>query len=113
MSSPRKRFITMLACLAILIGSVSADSQQRAYPDKIRGYKLSRTNVELKKPEQKAKQSAVDESTLDLDAQALIKFGPPQLARVTPLGISFEIPIVVNPVRQKGHVDFLMFEEMV
>src|SRR5262245_11285913 len=106
MSIPRKRFTAMLACVAILFGSLSASSQQRAYPDKIRGYKLSRTNVELKKSDSKAKQPAADESALDLDAQALIKFGPPQLAQVTPLGISFEIPIVVNPVRQKGRVDF-------
>jgi hypothetical protein len=99
--------------MAILISYVTADSQQRTYPDKIRGYKLSRTNVELKKPDEKSKPATNDDPALDFDAQALIKFGEPQLARVTPLGITFELPISVNPVRQKGRVDFLMFEEMV
>ena len=32
---------------------------------------------------------------------------------MTPLGISLEIPIVVSPVKQKGKVDFLLFENMV
>ena len=101
-----------LVCMAILISLVTATAQRRDYPDSMRGYKLSRTNVELKKPEKKAKPTDED-APLDLDAQALIRFGPPQVARVTPMGVSFEIPIVVNPVRQKGHVDFLVFEEMV
>src|SRR5262249_35073290 len=47
------------------------------------------------------------------DVDQLIRFGQPQLARVTPLGITFEVPIVVAPVKQSGHVDFLVFEEMV
>jgi hypothetical protein len=93
--------------------SLATDAQQPNYPDKLRGYKLSRANVELKKSDPKTKAATADDSTLDLDAQALIRFGPPQSARVTPMGISFEIPIVVNPVRQKGHVDFLVFEEMI
>jgi hypothetical protein len=32
--------------------------------------------------------------------------------QITPLGISLEIPIVVSPVRQKGRVDFLLFESV-
>lgn len=43
----------------------------------------------------------------------LIQFGRPRVARITPLGISLEIPVVVSPVRQKGRVDFLVFENMV
>ena len=42
----------------------------------------------------------------------LIEFGSPRVAGVTPLGISLEIPIVVSPVKQKGRVDFLVFEKM-
>jgi hypothetical protein len=109
MKFPRSK---TLACMAILISLVSAAAQQRNYPDSMRGYKLSRTNVELKKPEKKSK-AAEEDAPLDLDAQALIRFGPPEVAHVTPMGVSFEIPIVVNPVRQKGHVDFLVFEDMV
>jgi hypothetical protein len=74
-------------------------SQQAAYPKEIRGYKVGRAVVEMKK----AKKAP----------DALIRLGEARLARVTPLGISLEIPIVVAPVTQKGRVDFLLFEEMV
>jgi hypothetical protein len=108
----QRKAAVIIAC-TFLVSLVSASAQQPTYPDKIRGYKLSRANVEPRKPNQKKTKTANDdESSLDLDAQALIRFGPPQLARVTPLGVSFEISIVVNPVRQKGQVDFLVFEEM-
>ncbi len=43
----------------------------------------------------------------------LIQFGQPLLTRATPLGITLEIPIVVAPIKQSGHVDFLVFEDMV
>jgi hypothetical protein len=68
--------------------------------------------VEVKKPDKKTKAENEDQSTLDLDPEALIRFGDPEVARVTPLGISLEIPIVISPVKQKGHVDFLMFEDI-
>jgi hypothetical protein len=102
--------------------------QTRTYPKEIRGYKVERTIVEVKKPEAKNEKSGNDksqrgndgganqtESSADpnSDVDALIQLGPPQLARVTPLGITFEVPIVVSPVKQSGHVDFLVFEDMV
>jgi hypothetical protein len=112
-------------------------AQTRIYPKEIRGYKVERVVVEIKKPEVSRKaqtktgsagsnqtQEAVqnssnkpaqndDTSTYDSNPDALIKFGKPQLARVTPLGITFEVPIVVAPVKQSGHIDFLLFEDMV
>ena len=36
-----------------------------------------------------------------------------RLTRATPLGVTLEIPIVVAPIKQSGHVDFLVFEDMV
>jgi len=106
--------------------ATSALPQTRTYPKEIRGYKVERTVVEVRKPETKNSgndqrprdNSSSDrqnntESNADSDVDALIKLGPPQLARVTPLGITFEVPIVVSPVKQSGHVDFLVFEDMV
>jgi len=115
--------------------------QTRTYPKEIRGYKVERVVVEIKKPEAIKKpetktgnppstqnQSSSENSAgntgqtndpprsdsyADSDTDALIKLGKPQLARVTPLGITFEVPIVVAPVKQSGHVDFLLFEDMV
>ena len=87
-------------------------AQTRTYPDKIRGYKVERTVVEVKRPkgnsDAKGGQPAADDSNVD----QLISLGSPTLARVTPLGITFEVPVVVAPVTQSGKVDFLVFEDM-
>jgi hypothetical protein len=123
-----------LPLLLAFVGTGSA--QTRTYPKEIRGYKVERVVVEIKKPEAIKKpepktgnppstppqnpsensantaQTNVPPSS-DSNPDALIKLGKPQLARVTPLGITFEVPIVVAPVKQSGHVDFLLFEDMV
>ncbi len=118
-----------LACLSLLfITSPTGLAQTRSYPKEIRGYKIERTAIEIKKPEtKKIKPADPNQNTrnasnndgqtreqelAESDVDALIQFGKPELARVTPLGITFKVPIVVSPVTQKGHVDFLMFEDM-
>jgi hypothetical protein len=118
------------------VASLAQTGSERAYPKEIRGYKVERAVVEIKKPERKnddsshgqnqpkiQNQTATDgtegqtasaaTSSAEANPDALIKLGKPQLARVTPLGITFEVPIVVAPVKQKGHIDFLLFEDMV
>src|SRR5712692_8620772 len=92
--------------LLFIIGAPAASAQTRIYPKEIRGYKVERTVVELKK-------SGARQSTSDSDVDSLTKFAEPQLARVTPLGITFQFLIVVAPVEQKGRIDFLVFEDMV
>ena len=87
--------------------------QTRSYPKEIRGYKVERTVVELKKPDTKKVQPTNGGAeNSDSNADQLISFGQPALARVTPLGITFEVPIVVAPVKQSGHIEFLVFEDM-
>jgi len=96
-----------LLCLSTL-------AQKPSYPTKIRGYKVERAVVEVKKQQKKSKDTTADQQrSSESDTDALIRFGDAQLARVTPLGITLEIPIVVAPVQQKGRVDFLIFEDMV
>lgn len=123
-----------MSCAVLAIGSAAmAFAQTRAYPKEIRGYKVERAVVEIKRPEGKKEDSGRNENqsqnqtqttsdgqkqtantpTSDSDNDALIKLGKPELARVTPLGITFEVPIVVAAVKQSGHIDFLMFEDMV
>jgi len=111
--------------VALLFTGVSR-AQTRSYPKEIRGYKVERTIVELKKPDKPNNQSRNQDgsaarnndnqnnnpSNSDSSVDQLITFGRPQLARITPLGITFKVPIVVAPVRQSGHVDFLVFEDM-
>lgn len=93
----------------LTIATPPAFSQTRTYPDKIRGYKVERTVVEIKKTENQQ----TDNGNSEADVDTLIKLGDPKVARVTPLGITFEVPIVVSAVKQSGRVDFLVFEDMV
>jgi hypothetical protein len=105
-----------LVSVAFAAGASSPDApaQTRTYPDKIRGYKVERTVVEVKRPSSKPVNNArgappaADDSNVD----QLITLGKPTLARVTPLGITFEVPMVVAPVTQSGKVDFLVFEDI-
>ena len=105
-----------LVWLLLFIVGPSALAQTRSYPKEIRGYKIERTAIEIKKPDARtrnSKSNQTDEQNVsEPDVDALIQFGKPELARVTPLGITFKVPIVVAPVTQKGRVDFLMFEDM-
>ena len=93
-------------------GTPSALAQTRAYPDRIRGYKVERTVVEVKSA--KNNNGAADNGAKsgDSNVDQLLSFGKPALARVTPLGITFEVPIIVAPVTQNGKVDFLVFEDI-
>jgi hypothetical protein len=88
-----------------------AKTSARTYPKEIRGYKVERAKVEIKKQQGEQNDKAADEASADADA--LIQFGEASVARMTPLGITLEIPVTVAAVKQKGHVDFLTFEDMV
>lgn len=116
------------ACV-LVAASTGILAQSRTYPKEIRGYKVERAAVEMKSKKVKTSPSGKKEAentdqssnsnpatgsnvSTDSNVDQLITFGNPQLARVTPLGITFEVPIVVAPVRQSGHVDFLLFEDM-
>lgn len=124
-----------LYCLVIIIPT-GASAQTRIYPKEIRGYKVERRVVEMKKPEKQngkpgptsathpgTNQSQSEnnnsngqtssQSDPESDEDALIQLGTPQLASVTSLGITLEVPIVVSPVKRSGRVDFLIFEDMV
>ncbi len=131
------RSMLLLALFWLVPASSAQTTPEPIYPKEIHGYKVERAVVEIKKPEESKKtqsksgstgsnqtQPATQNSTNDLEKidraptadsnpDALIKLGKPQLARVTPLGITFEVPIVVAPVKQSGHIDFLLFEDMV
>jgi hypothetical protein len=117
--------------LILLISTTSTFSQTRAYPEEIRGYKVERAVVEVKTANKTSTASTNDksqndgqsapntnqdqnpaQSAPDPSVDQLITFGRPELARVTPLGITFDVPIVVAPIKQSGHVQFLLFEDM-
>jgi len=118
--------VPVLLFFTVITQATSTFPQTRTYPKEIRGYKVERRVVEIKKPQKQNGKSATNQSQSgssngqtssasgpESDEDALIRLGTPQLARATPLGITFEVPIVVSPVKQSGHIDFLMFEDMV
>ena len=103
------------------MATTTAFSQAPSYPDEIRGYKVERAAVEMKRADAKSSRDKSRDNNSNNSGGAgnsnsavdqLITFSRPQLARVTPLGITFEVPVVVAPVKQKGRVDFLLFEDM-
>lgn len=88
--------------------TTSAVVGQSEYPKEIRGYKVERAIVEVKKPD--SRKGKWDPEPAEDD---LIKLGDPRLVTASPLGIRLEVPVLISPVKQKGKVDFLMFEEIV
>lgn len=116
------RFYTaiFMACV-LLFGSATARAQKppassmagdgnREYPKEIRGYKLARAKVEIKRSSTDKREAGDDQPASDTDA--LIQFGEPRVVKTTPLGITLELPVTVAAVKQGGRVDFLTFEEM-
>lgn len=88
-------------------GASASAPAKRDYPKEIRGYKLARAKVEIKKT------SKNDDAKTANDTDALIQFGEPRVVKTTPLGITLEVPVTVAAVKQGGHVDFLTFEDVV
>jgi hypothetical protein len=99
------RLQILAGILILFFWTTLLQAQSITYPKEIRGYKVERAAVELKETKRKNEQQNAASSQL-------IQFGSPRVAGVTPLGISLEIPVVVSPVKQKGRVDFLVFEKM-
>jgi len=92
--------------------STSASAKTRSYPKEIRGYKLARAKVDIRKSPGAAAAKENDAQP-DKDSDALIQFGEPRIVKTTPLGITLEVPVTIAAVKQGGRVDFLTFEDMV
>ena len=110
--------IKVLIALALLSASAAMRSQSATYQKEIRGYKVERAAVEMKASKSSNTGNSRDPASMSGsqqtsdDVDQLITFSTPELARVTPLGITFDVPVVVAPVKQSGRVHFLLFEDM-
>ncbi|HKZ79445.1 MAG TPA: hypothetical protein VJ124_14315 [Pyrinomonadaceae bacterium] len=93
-------FLNVVILSAGAVVAQDSESTSRAYPKTIRGYKVEQATVEVRN------------SKSDGSSAGLITFGEARVVRITPLGVTLELPIVVSPVKQKGRVDFLSFEDM-
>jgi hypothetical protein len=94
-----------------------ASTSRRSYPKEIRGYKVERAKVDIRKSARPRSAEEGDRDSKDKDKArddgALIYFGEPRIVRTTPLGITLEVPVTIAAVKQGGRVDFLTFEDMV
>lgn len=101
----------LLLLLALTAGTYAATQEPNAgsssgtVPKEMRGYKVERAKVEVKKSKDSDKESAIDE-------EILIRFGEARLVTLTPLGVTFDVPVMVSPVKQQGDVELLVFEDM-
>jgi|SRR5712692_6300162 len=116
----RMRVFGMMLLASLMMAAETSSAQNnsaRSYPKEIRGYKVERTVIEIKKPESKnGKPSAqnaspndgqtVNQPPSDSDVDALIQFGEPQLARVTPLGITSRFRSSWRQLRRKAALTF-------
>src|SRR2546426_10832449 len=104
----------ILVAIVLLSSAAAVRAQSPTYPKEIRRYKVERAAVEMKTNTDKSREPARgnDSQSTASDVDQLITFSTPELARVTPLGITFDVPVIVAPVKQSGHVHFLLFEDM-
>jgi hypothetical protein len=116
-----------LLILLVLTSAFDALAQQsnedgtpRPLPKEVRGYKIHRARVEMKKTNEadkkksgkKSEKEKSEKDEYDEDEPLLIRLGEPQLVGVTPLGVTFDVPVILAAVKQQGDVDRLVFEDM-
>jgi hypothetical protein len=108
-------------CLLILLVLASAieGTAQRSNetskgdtpPKEVRGYKVHRALVELKKTKESNTKNSEKEENDEIEP-LLIRLGEAKLVSVTPLGLTFDVPVILAAVKQQGDVDRLVFEDM-
>lgn len=116
-------------CLLILLVLASAtegatqrpneSSKGNTLPKEVRGYKVHRARVELKKTKESDTKNSNKKSEKDSEKEEnveieplLIRLGEAKLVSVTPLGLTFDVPVILAAVKQQGDVDRLVFEDM-
>jgi hypothetical protein len=93
----------LLLILAIAGATLAQEKPVSVYPKEVRGYKVERARVEIKRSRAGAAGAEMTE---------LVEIGAPRLAGVSPLGITLEVPIKVAAVEQSGLVEALAFEDV-
>jgi hypothetical protein len=89
-------------------------------PKEVRGYKIHRAQVEMKKPgeskqkkpDKKSEKEKFERDEYDETEPLLVRLGEAELVGVTPLGVTLDVPVIIAPVNHQGDVDLLVFEDM-
>jgi len=113
--------IIFMFAMAIDAFAQATDGKGGTLPKEVRGYKIHRAQVELKKTKQsdKKKSDKKSEKTngepqeYDEAEPLLIRLGDARLVSATPLGVTFDVPVILAAVKQQGDIDRLVFEDMV
>lgn len=96
------RFSAFSLCWTlILLFAFSAFAQN--LPDKIRGYKVYKTQVSVR--------TETDKSEKKDKSEAFVKIGEPELIDVSLTGVTFELTAEISALEQNGAVDFLTFHD--
>lgn len=113
LTSCRCFFFVLIA--SILAGAQVSDTDSRPLPREVQGYKVHRAKVEPKEStwsDRRQPSSSNEEDEYDEQEPILIRLGEPTLVKVSPLGVTFDIPVILAAVKQQGEVDRLVFEDM-
>jgi len=111
----RCRYFPIFLILTFAIASSAQQSDQSAQspmPKEVRGYKIHRAQVELKKTDKKKSDKKPNKEEYDETEPLLIRLGEAQLVSASPLGVTFDVPVILAAVKQQGDVDRLVFEDM-
>lgn len=88
----------------ILVCSLSAISNfAQDLPDKIRGYKVHKTEINVRNSTEKAETKS--------NTEAVVMLGEPEVVDVSLNGITLEISAELDALEQSGKVDFLTFND--
>ena len=99
--------LIVLTTIDAMAQSSKPVDKHEALPKEVRGYKVQRAQVELKKSKDK------DKADSEEVGEILIRLGEAHLVEASPLGVTFEVPAVLAAVKQEGDVERLVFEDMV
>ncbi|MDQ5846942.1 MAG: hypothetical protein M3539_16780 [Acidobacteriota bacterium] len=108
------RCFPILMVLTFAASVPAQRSNENDQPKEVRGYKIHRAQVELKKTKEsdKKKSRKSEQEEYDETEPLLIRLGDAQLVSASPLGVTFDVPVILAAVKQQGDVDRLVFEDM-
>jgi hypothetical protein len=112
--------LMVLPSAFVVLAQQSNEGTARPMPKEVRGYKIHRAQVEMKKPSEsgkkkpdyKSEKEKFEKDEYDEAEPLLVRLGEPELVGVTPLGMTFDVPVILAAVKQQGDVDLLVFEDM-
>jgi hypothetical protein len=109
-------FLFLLAASTLALAQMS-ETDLRPLPKEVQGYKVHRAKVEPKQTNGSvtrgsARKPGDEEDEYDEEEPILIRLGEPTLVRVSPLGVTFDVPVILATIKQQGEVDRLVFEDM-